>query len=86
MCCETYSDNKGLSLATNGWTPQFSIIELVNGYIISVVNWTGGTKNKPLSPLYIGSGGLVTNVDDATVIPMGGGEVATPVTSNNIIF
>lgn len=85
MCCNECQDDKSLALSTNGWTPQFSILEVDEGYVIRVSNWIGGSKNKPISPLYIGDEGLVTNLLDATVIPSGEGAVL-PITSDNITF
>ena len=53
----------------NGWTPVISLVVRNDGKTIQeVTDWAGGTGAKPVTGIYIGDNGYVTNINDATPV------------------
>lgn len=52
----------------NGWTPELAVVAYAGGSYLQVVGWTGGQGTEPESGLYVGPGGFVENIADATNI------------------
>lgn len=64
------ADPKFLRVARgfDGWSPRLAIVADGNREVIEVVGWSGGTGNPPVSGVYLGSIGYVTNIADAVNI------------------
>lgn len=56
--------NSGLS----GWTPNLGVVPDGNRRVLKVVDWFGGTGEKPAINLYLGETGFVAAIADATDI------------------
>lgn len=52
----------------NGWSPVLSVVADNNRRVVRVDSWTGGTGTPPVSGLYLGSSGLVSDIALATDI------------------
>lgn len=46
----------------NGWSPVLATVSDGDRRVLQVTDWTGGTGTKPATGLYVGSGGLVSNI------------------------
>ena len=49
-----------------GWTPHMAILPDGNRRVVRIIDWVGGEGTKPATGMYIGLGGLVSDVGDAT--------------------
>lgn len=64
------ADPKFLRVARgfDGWSPRFAIVANSGNEVLQVVGWSGGTGNPPISGVYVGATGFVTNIADAVNI------------------
>ena len=58
------------SSGTHGWSPVLAAVTHSNGKVLQINNWIGGSGDKP-STGYVGANGIVSSINDATVIPDG---------------
>ena len=65
----------------SGWTPVIAVVEDGNRRVLQVVDYDGGTGDKPATGLYVGPTGLVSDIAEAVEI----GEVVNNNTINNYI-
>lgn len=56
------------SSGTNGWTPILAVVSDGVRRVLQVVDYTGGTVNKPAIPRYVGATGFVTDITSAVNI------------------
>lgn len=52
----------------NGWSPVLAVVSDNDRRVVRVNSWTGGTGTPPDSGLYLGSSGLVSDIELATDI------------------
>jgi parallel beta-helix repeat protein len=69
-------DEPLISVIQNGWTPILAIVDRVNldnsvSYVMEVSDWMGGFGEKPATGFYIGTNGLVKNINNAKdILPL----------------
>lgn len=52
----------------NGWSPIIRTVPRGSESVLQIYDWSGGTGSKPTTLGYVGSTGLVTNIENATNI------------------
>lgn len=57
-----------LTTGANGWTPVFAAVQDGTRVVLKVVDWTGGTVNKPAINQYLTNSGLTPDIALATDI------------------
>ena len=60
----------------NAWSPELAVVTSGSRRVLQVVDWFGGQGTKPATGQYIGSSGLVTNINNAVNIRGAAGEDA----------
>lgn len=53
---------------TNGWSPLYAVVARDNDLVLRISGWTGGTGTQPAVGQYLGSSGLVNDINQAVNI------------------
>lgn len=53
---------------TNGWSPIYAVVARQDDQVLMISGWTGGTGNQPAVGQYLGSSGLVNDINQAANI------------------
>src|ERR1041385_3994699 len=79
-----------INVSQNGWSPVLALKDRENedltiSTVFQVINWVGGIAKKPAIGAYIGSTGLVIDINDAVDVKGSSGTIQTTVSTLRLL-